>query len=323
MGGWHTWAKVGAGLVFLACLVGVAKVDLTLTELPFPLAIRSANVLEIERERLLRTLVHNAMLKVNETRNFIHSADQAQAQFTSRLTMADRHAVQLALGHQFPCLWTESKEPSVVDVWDGAKYTCGLQQLAHRAKDKSTSKKCIVYSFGSFGNSLFEETVKRLAKDACEIHTFDPTVHDKKVIAELGKWTVFHEYGLMDHDDPNPDFPVKTLKSIMAELGHDHIDILKIDIESSEFSVFKSWDWMTLPVGQVLVEIHWRLEDKLTDVWELLGQLHQAGYFIFNTEPNTGHNGDHLGLNELALVHWKWSPEMPPPPSGFGGLPKD
>ena len=37
------------------------------------------------------------------------------------------------------------------------------------------------------------------------------------------------------HAQDSFKLPVKTLKTIMRELGHDHIDVLKLDVEGSEF----------------------------------------------------------------------------------------
>ena len=54
------------------------------------------------------------------------------------------------------------------------------------------------------------------------------------------------------------------MKDLIKENGHDYIDIMKIDIEGSEFdtlstfmSEFSSPD-VKLPIGQLLVEIHIR-----------------------------------------------------------------
>jgi hypothetical protein len=78
-----------------------------------------------------------------------------------------------------------------------------------------------------------------------------------------GENIILHEYGLHIKDDDVPfyfpknkeyvscsisklgrsddhiDVPVKTLNTIMSELNHDHIDLLKIDIENTECDVLE------------------------------------------------------------------------------------
>lgn len=48
----------------------------------------------------------------------------------------------------------------------------------------------------------------------------------------------------------------KCMLSIMRELGHTQIDLLKIDIEGSEFSVIEDVLNNNVPVRQICVEIH-------------------------------------------------------------------
>lgn len=73
--------------------------------------------------------------------------------------------------------------------------------------------------------------------------------------------------------------------------GHDFIDILKIDIEGAEFgalsSLFAAYADMTLPFGQLQLEIHTRGDhervDQFTRWWET---LESAGLRPFYSEPN-------------------------------------
>jgi len=52
--------------------------------------------------------------------------------------------------------------------------------------------------------------------------------------------------------------PVRTLPSIMAELGHSHIDILKIDVEGSEYSLLEQLfdTYGCPPIEQITLEWH-------------------------------------------------------------------
>jgi len=73
----------------------------------------------------------------------------------------------------------------------------------------------------------------------------------------------------------------KSLPELMRMHGHQHIDILKLDIEGSEFSVIGSWLKIKLPpVCQLLVELHDRLFDtKLELSTELFRNLKLLGFF--------------------------------------------
>ncbi|MBS1589418.1 MAG: FkbM family methyltransferase [Bacteroidetes bacterium] len=75
---------------------------------------------------------------------------------------------------------------------------------------------------------------------------------------------------------------MKSLKTIMQELGHTHIDVLKIDIEGSEYDVIDNILDEKLSVTQILIEFHDRfftngtLKTKATIV-----NLRDSGYEIF------------------------------------------
>jgi hypothetical protein len=47
--------------------------------------------------------------------------------------------------------------------------------------------------------------------------------------------------------------PIKRLPTVMKELGHAHLDILKLNVEGSEYQIIPD---MTAPVEQVLVQLH-------------------------------------------------------------------
>ena len=63
--------------------------------------------------------------------------------------------------------------------------------------------------------------------------------------------------------------PVKTLGTTMRELGHDHIDLLKMDIEGAEYAVLDAMLASPLRPGQLLV-------DHGT---EWFGQIHPAAHY--------------------------------------------
>ena len=165
----------------------------------------------------------------------------------------------------------------------------------------------VVYSFGVGTDVSWD--INLIEKYGCTVHAFDPTprsiawVESQKLPVQFN----FHPYGLgrrdgvmKFYDPPNPknvsyssarkngvpsEFPVKRLATIMRELGHDHIDILKIDIEGSEFEVLP--DIRHLPIQQIIVEFHSRFFKfgKLRE-WVARLQLKSAGFRLFYQNMN-------------------------------------
>jgi len=74
--------------------------------------------------------------------------------------------------------------------------------------------------------------------------------------------------------------PGKTLIGLMRMHQHQHIDILKLDIEGSEFAIVSSWLEVKLPpVCQILVELHDRLFEGGLDLSkELFKSLKILGF---------------------------------------------
>jgi FkbM family methyltransferase len=140
-------------------------------------------------------------------------------------------------------------------------------------------KDSIVYAFGVGREASWDlALIKRFG---CDIHAFDMTPEIKGWVekADMPPQFHFHPYGLADFDGeasfnllkkPSWEFteasmhiyptgntvklPVKRLSTIMRELGHSHIDVLKIDIEGEEYNVLR--DIGNIPVKQLLVEFH-------------------------------------------------------------------
>jgi len=78
----------------------------------------------------------------------------------------------------------------------------------------------------------------------------------------------------------------QTLSTITSELGHDRIDLLKMDIEGFETSVFRNW----LPTDtnlpyQIVVELHlWAIQPP--EALLLLNQLYHLGYRVIKRDDN-------------------------------------
>ena len=144
------------------------------------------------------------------------------------------------------------------------------------------SSSSIVYSFGigediSFDKSIIEEF-------QCDVFGFDPTPKsiDWVNTQRLPKKFHFFEYGIDNVSGTakfylprNPvfvsgsifantnlitnetiDVQMKSFQDIVSDLGHKKIDILKMDIEGSEFHVLESIFKANINIDQILIEFH-------------------------------------------------------------------
>lgn len=141
---------------------------------------------------------------------------------------------------------------------------------------------CIIYSFGIQTESSFEDQLLKRTP-GCEIWGYDftvdkfgPQLHE---IEAAGR-AHFTKAGIAGETDTHKSPPFYSIQDLMATNGHDHIDILKMDIEGFEFesmtSVIRYFTsrGLEVPISQFLVEIH--LDpgkigvDQFMQWWELL-----------------------------------------------------
>lgn len=154
----------------------------------------------------------------------------------------------------------------------------------------------------------------------CRLHAFDPTPRSLEWIKaqKLPREINFKPWGLAEFDgtlqlhSPPGNFvsysriprnkteeiiecPVYRLLTIMSKLGHDKIDVLKIDIEGSEYQVIEDLIQTTLFPKQLLVEFHHNFSDISTaKTKKVLSRLRSVGYRVFASSFR--------GL-DLSLVH--------------------
>ena len=92
-------------------------------------------------------------------------------------------------------------------------------------------------------------------------------------------------YGILNWDIENKDeimVEMQTIERIAEKNGHKFIDILKMDIEGSEFVVFDSLDFKKIEFGQILVEFHERfLENGKKKLEKTIAFLEENGYQCF------------------------------------------
>ncbi|KAF7291572.1 Methyltranfer-dom domain-containing protein [Mycena chlorophos] len=157
-----------------------------------------------------------------------------------------------------------------------------------------TKPDCVVYSFGINYESSFEADLLA-STDHCQIWGYDFSV--KSFGPEIPKSQLhrahFHALGLAgtDKHGPEDDPKMYTLESLMQINGHNHIDILKIDIERWEIetlaAIVKPYiaSGQPLPFAQLQLEIHlWGISFEETLAW--WEALETAGLRPFWTEPN-------------------------------------
>ena len=189
---------------------------------------------------------------------------------------------------------------------DGGKWTCGVNESKNRPLDKNSYHPFIVYSFGSNDNDIFENHLLSINKDI-EVFVFDPTSNP------LTKYN-FRSYGLCGGESKtfssrknNREYPCEQLAPIMTQNNHTYVDILKIDIEGSEWTFIETTDWTNLKIGQLLIEIHDFNNDKplSTLIKTYLTPLEDAGFLLFSIEPVCTCRP---GQYELGFLHKDWHP---------------
>ena len=77
---------------------------------------------------------------------------------------------------------------------------------------------------------------------------------------------------------------MKTFSTIISELGHTHIDVLKMDIEGSEFLVIDDILNSDISITQILIEFHGRfIENGVLKTKNAIGSIISHGYLLYNT----------------------------------------
>ncbi len=170
-------------------------------------------------------------------------------------------------------------------------------------------QRVVVYSMGIGDNIDFELAV--MDEWGAEVHAFDPTppaawvknlglpdrfhFHAWAAAAEDGELMLYPRikrdgstsddmYTLVAGESGRHDgikVPAKSISSIMATLGHDSVDIIKLDIEGAEYEVLEDLLSDRIRPRHLLVEFHHRFpgigKSMTTDI---VRQLQLNGYRI-------------------------------------------
>ncbi|CAD7948575.1 unnamed protein product [Amoebophrya sp. A25] len=125
---------------------------------------------------------------------------------------------------------------------------------------------CTVLSFGI----AYDFTIdKHFLSKGCHVWSFDPSMRKTAGDYSLGSNHKFSYIGIGSSDGRHmgastlyggaTSYPVKSLPTIMRELGLEFVDVVRLDTEGAEYEVFPEWRRDGIPgrIGQLLVEIHW------------------------------------------------------------------
>ena len=184
------------------------------------------------------------------------------------------------------------------------------------------SAESIVYSFGAGTDISFDLGMNQ--NFGCPVHVFDPTPRSIVWIAEqaLPPKVKFHAYGIGDRDGEISFYaprrassshfspvkrytdttdgemvsaPVLRLSSILKQLGHTRIDVMKMDIEGGEYDVIADFVGSDIEVDQLLLEFHHAYATiPLQKTLDAVQNLRGIGFALFYLSPRT---------YEMSFIH--------------------
>lgn len=165
----------------------------------------------------------------------------------------------------------------------------------------------VVYSFGVGEDTSFDLAL--IEKFNLVVHAFDPTPKSIEWVKrqKLPDRFAMHDFGIAAFDGDvsfnppeNPghvshtllerpstmakaiSVPVKRLGTIMKELGHDRIDVLKMDIEGAEYDVLEDINRSGIRPRQILVEFHHRFPGvPVSRSKEAIDRIRSMGYRLY------------------------------------------
>ncbi|KAF9362916.1 hypothetical protein BGX34_005254 [Mortierella sp. NVP85] len=223
-----------------------------------------------------------------------HMLEKAEG-FYQRIVEQRRKELEIRkFGTNFACPHDIQR---VGPISDGGKWICGMSLYEEKPRAK-----CVIYSFGVNYETRFEGEM--LDRTDCEIWAYDASVTEMGPEAQ-GPRSHFKPIfvGKKNELDKNGT-PWRTLKSLMEENGHDWIDILKVDIEGSEFDTFNAImdDFGDeLPFSQLQIELHVRADwINFPDFLKWWERLESKGVYPWWTE---------LNLNPIFYHHQPWAAE--------------
>ncbi len=166
----------------------------------------------------------------------------------------------------------------------------------------------IVYSVGIGEDISFDQAI--INKHKCQVFGFDPTPKSINWVKnqQLPNQFNFYEFGISDktgnvdfylpknpayvsgsislqknvNENEKVNVQMKTITDAAKQLGHAHIDVLKMDIEGAEYDVITSLLSSGISFGQLLIEFHDRFfTDGAAKTKNAIQVLKQNGFEIF------------------------------------------
>jgi FkbM family methyltransferase len=192
---------------------------------------------------------------------------------------------------------------------DVASETLGNAYGSHTVLRDRLDARSIVYSFGVGEDVSFD--LGLIERYGCMIHAFDPTERSiawARANVDHLLWKL-HPIGIAARDgeaeftspankehvsffratdesarrEDTVRLTVRSLPSIMQELSHDRIDLLKMDIEGFEYEVLQSLLDGPVRPSQIAVEFHHRMYGYTPAATsEAVTALRQNGYVLFH-----------------------------------------
>lgn len=200
----------------------------------------------------------------------------------------------------------------------------GTEYGGYAVLDGAVSQDSIVYSFGLGEDISFDLAL--MARASCQVFGFDPTPRSIAWVRSQALPAGFHlrELGIAGYDgtasftppkdpthvshsmagpsagaseasdtrnvsDATVTFEVRRLSTLMAELGHARVDLLKMDVEGAEYEVLEDLLRGSVRPQQILVEYHHGMHGiPVSKTENSLSALLAAGYRIFDAQPG-GH----------------------------------
>jgi FkbM family methyltransferase len=211
----------------------------------------------------------------------------------------------------------------VLDRYDARPLQLGNWPLIGERIDARS----VIYSFGVGDNVSWD--LAMIERFGVTIHAFDPTPQCVAWVArqQLPPQFHFHDVGISDRDGTLDFYPprksggmhysqesrhragnapqpisgkVERLATIMRRLGHERIDVLKLDVEGSEFDAIPDVLSSDVPIGQLLVEIHYHFPSRsFAAGLALMRQIKEAGMECFYISDR----GLEFGFVNRGLAH--------------------
>ncbi len=202
------------------------------------------------------------------------------------------------------------------EVWASRDLNIPYLQLGsdygeHCVAPKGLSTDSIVYSLGVGRDVSFD--LELINEFGCTVFAFDPTPESVAWVSrqDLPQEFIFSAVGVA-HFDGDATFsppeneqhvshsmvailedrqtltlPVRRVSSLMAERDHLHIDVLKMDVEGSEYGIIDDILGEGLEVYQILLEYHpGAIEDGVARTARSIDALRKAGYRVFRISPD-------------------------------------